>query len=179
MADQWYYWHDAAILGPFSATSLANMAAVGTILPTDTVWKEGIENGVLASSVKHLFSQKQILGILEAATLPLPPEGANSDAMGEDSKKALIDASVKETPVQRWDSGTTPTTTNRRAVAGKGAVIVGQDGTTVKYRKKCTSCGHEDSSYRSVPITRGTSRVSYYCPKCRRSCAVEIHGYVG
>jgi transcription elongation factor Elf1 len=63
-------------------------------------------------------------------------------------------------------------------VAGKGAVIVGQDGTTVKYRKKCTTCGHEDSSWRSIPITRGTTRVSYFCPKCRRTCAVEIHGHV-
>jgi predicted RNA-binding Zn-ribbon protein involved in translation (DUF1610 family) len=163
MADEWYYWHDADVLGPFTAARLTDLALAGRILPTDTVWREGVEEGVPASRVKHLF--------------PAPATAAE----GPESAPASADASPAEagrTSSGLWDSAGSTSKTTRRAVAGKGAVLVGQDGTTVKYRKKCTSCGHEDSSYKSAPISRGTTRVSFYCPKCRRNCAVEIHGHV-
>jgi hypothetical protein len=65
-----------------------------------------------------------------------------------------------------------------RATAGRGVVIVGQDGTSVKYRKKCTACGFEDSSWRTMPIARGTTRLSFFCPKCRKKRDGEIHGVV-
>jgi hypothetical protein len=64
-----------------------------------------------------------------------------------------------------------------RATAGKGAVIVGQDGATVKYRGKCATCGREDASWKSIAIPRGTTRASFFCPKCRKRRDVEIHGY--
>jgi hypothetical protein len=167
MADEWYYWHDTEVLGPFSGRLLAGLAAAGKLLPTDTVWKEGIERGVPASSVKHLFPETP------ANSAP-PTEAPSSPVVTADAS-----AIAGETPLP-WFSGASPQPQTRtaRAVAGKGAVIVGQDGTTVKYRKKCTMCGHEDSSWRAISITRGTTRVSYFCPKCRRTCAVEIHGYV-
>ena len=57
-----------------------------------------------------------------------------------------------------------------------GAVIVGKDGTNVKFRMKCTACGHEDSSWKTMRITRGTTRSSFYCPKCRKRRDAEIHG---
>ncbi len=58
-------------------------------------------------------------------------------------------------------------------------MIVGQDGTTVKFRKKCTTCNHEDRSWQTIPIPRGTIRVAFYCPKCRKQRQVEIHGQMG
>jgi hypothetical protein len=37
MSTLWYYAHNEKKLGPFSQTQLKEMAAAGTILPTDTV----------------------------------------------------------------------------------------------------------------------------------------------
>jgi hypothetical protein len=59
MTTQWYYVHDAKRLGPFTARQLAELAAAGKILPTDTVWKEGMEKGVPAEKVKNLFAHAQ------------------------------------------------------------------------------------------------------------------------
>ncbi len=43
------------------------------------------------------------------------------------------------------DTGGTLPKKRGRAVAGKGAAIISQDGTTVKFRMKCTTCGHDDA----------------------------------
>src|SRR5437870_5515390 len=59
MADRWYYAHGARRLGPFTARELSGLAAAGKLLPADTVWQEGMEKGVLAERVKHLFPQAQ------------------------------------------------------------------------------------------------------------------------
>jgi hypothetical protein len=69
-----------------------------------------------------------------------------------------------------------PAAVVRRAMAGPGAVIVGQDGATVRYRKKCTTCGKEDRSTNTAGIARGTMRFGFFCPKCRKRCSVEIQG---
>jgi hypothetical protein len=55
MADHWNYAQGGDKLGPFSARQLKDLAAAGRILPTDTVWKEGIDKGVLAANVKNLL----------------------------------------------------------------------------------------------------------------------------
>jgi hypothetical protein len=161
MAEAWYYWHDAAILGPFTAERLADLALAGRILPIDTVWKGDIEAGIPASRVKHLFPAS---AAIPAGTVSGPTVESAS------TPNEIAERTISPT----WDSVSSTSKTTRRAVAGKGALIVGQDGTTVKYRKKCTTCGHEDSSYQSLPITRGMTRVTFFCPKCRKTCAVEI-----
>jgi hypothetical protein len=61
-------------------------------------------------------------------------------------------------------------------VGGKGALIVGQDGTTVKFRKKCTTCGYEDGTRNLLKITNGVTRVGFYCPKCHKRREVEVQG---
>lgn len=65
---------------------------------------------------------------------------------------------------------------SRRAVAGTGAVITGQDGKTVRFMKKCTTCGKMDRSTSSAVIVCGTMRSGFFCPKCKRRRPVEIHG---
>ena len=72
MADQWYYWHDTEVLGPFTGNQLADLAAVGTILWTDLVWKEGVERGVPAGDVRNLFASGPQLA--EAVTVLAPPD---------------------------------------------------------------------------------------------------------
>jgi transposase-like protein len=58
----------------------------------------------------------------------------------------------------------------------RGAVIVGQDGVNVKYKKKCLTCGHADSSWHTAPIRNGVIKAVFFCPKCRKSRDVEIKG---
>jgi hypothetical protein len=65
-----------------------------------------------------------------------------------------------------------------RATAMRGATVVSQDGEFVKYRKKCIKCGNEDSCTRAMPIKNGITRENYYCPKCKKSGEVVIHGHM-
>jgi hypothetical protein len=70
--------------------------------------------------------------------------------------------------------GNPPKERQKRVVAIKGATLVGQDGTKVLFRKKCLTCGFEEPARSSAFIKIGTSRVPFFCPKCRRGRAVEI-----
>lgn len=81
-------------------------------------------------------------------------------------------AAVVETPRP------TPPAKKARATAGPGASIVGQDGTTVRFRMKCTTCGKEDNSSQTRAITRGTIRVGFFCSKCKKRRTAEINGFV-
>jgi hypothetical protein len=64
----------------------------------------------------------------------------------------------------------------RRAVAGPGAVIMGQDGKTVRYMKKCLTCGKEDRNTSTAAIVRGTMKFSFFCSKCCRQRTAELQG---
>jgi hypothetical protein len=63
-----------------------------------------------------------------------------------------------------------------RALAVKGAILLGQDGVSVNYRKKCTKCGFEDACRSTLRIAQGVTRINFYCPKCKRSHDVQIQG---
>jgi GYF domain 2 len=141
MADQWFYGRGSDITGPVTGPELSGLAAGGTVLPTDTVWRDGVEEGVPADQVPDLFPAK-----------PVAPTAAAP-------------------------AGYRAMTTNARAVAGKGAMLIGQDGKTVKFRMKCTTCGKEDSSWKSIAIPHGVARAGFYCTKCRKRRDAEIYGY--
>jgi hypothetical protein len=194
MTTQWYYGRDADISGPVSDQDLADLAASGEILPTDTIWKEGLETGVPAARVRGLFSGEPILPAATAEPVPnvanqeaeSPQESAPPIAAPTDSNALVMPSPETELLPVEGDS-TTPTPSppprpqeprKARAVAGKGAIIVGQDGINVKYRMKCTTCGHEDSSWKTMRITRGSTRMSFYCPKCRKKRDSEIIGTI-
>jgi hypothetical protein len=175
MADQWYYWHDAAILGPFTGKELFDLAASGNILTTDTVWKDGVEAGVQASQVNHLF-----VPVLLA--LPRDPVTNTTETQSDGTSKtaaAIPVASEPKADAPRWDVGSQKRGGKSRAVAGKGAVLVGQDGVNVKFLMKCTTCGYQASTWKTMPITRGTTKVVFYCQKCRKQRHAEFTGYVG
>jgi hypothetical protein len=59
MAANWFYAREGKHFGPFSATQLKEFAAAEQLRPQDTVWKEGMEHGVLAVKVRHLFPPVQ------------------------------------------------------------------------------------------------------------------------
>jgi hypothetical protein len=56
MADEWYFGWGAHRFGPFSEGQLIELAQRGRILRSDTVWKGGIERGIVAEKVGNLFS---------------------------------------------------------------------------------------------------------------------------
>jgi GYF domain 2 len=157
MGSGWYYAHDETKIGPFSGDQLKDLAASGELLPLDTVWKGGVEQGVQASRVKNLFAAAPAVML----------------ATDNSSTAALVSAPTPEAP---RNSPTTPAkTVNRgRAVALRSADIVSQDGTQAKYRKKCTACGTVDSSCHTITISNKTTKANYFCPKCRKRREVVI-----
>jgi hypothetical protein len=177
MAEQWYYWHESEVLGPFSGQQLVDLATAGSIVPDDIVWKEGVERGIPAHKVQHLFVGAPLPAAAAVASEAVP--AAAAEGKGADGSQAKAVGPAEESVKSTWDRGRAASSGKARAVAGKGTVIVGQDGKTVKFRMKCTVCGFEDSSWQNMNITRGVTRKVFYCPKCRKRCNVEIHGHVG
>jgi len=165
MTSQWYYGRGSEITGPVTDRELYNLATNGGIIPSDTIWREGVENGVPASSVKNLFL------VIESPINTTPPKDDSTPA----NEAAVVPTELAPPPpvipVQAPQR-------SGRASPGKGAILLSQDGKTVKYKGKCSVCGREDTSYKSIPIPRGTTRVGFFCSKCRKRREVEIHGFM-
>src|SRR5262249_19838223 len=153
MADFWYYSHDQEKFGPCSGRRMKELAACGGILPTDTVWKEGVERGVPASKVKNLFTPAPAgpPDEVPAAATPAasPPAVAQAPAPPPraDEPKPTERRAEPAPPEPAAGSSSRQPARKGRATAGRGAVIVSQDGVNVKFRKKCTTCGHLDPSW--------------------------------
>jgi len=64
------------------------------------------------------------------------------------------------------------------AVALSGAVIIQQQGSSLKYKKKCEKCGWVDNSTVSTssPSKNSTSTTYFTCPKCRNNQKIMIQG---
>jgi hypothetical protein len=204
MADQWYFAWGEEKFGPFSAAQLKELAGLGRLQPTDTVWKAGAEKGVLAARINHLFSDPKTKDIPAKATVPVfrselqPTQSRSSSHPGAGAKLSpwLPLTSDEVTSGERPETipdGLTlrvapddtnsaspvspaPIKTSRQATAVSGAVIIGQDGESVRYRKKCSKCRHTSSSITTMPITNEVTRVSFFCPKCRKLRDVVIDG---
>jgi hypothetical protein len=158
MIDLWYYWRGAEVIGPVSGGELSALGVDGGILPSDTVWREGYEHGVPASRVKNLF----------------PAAGA---AVAVAAPTVVAEEAAKEPPPPLYPPA--KAARKSRAVAGKGTIIMGQDGKSVRFKMKCTTCGHEDQSVRSKMITKGTMRMNFHCSKCRKVRPTEMNGVDG
>lgn len=195
MSNGWYYARDAKKIGPVSPQQLKDLADAGTILATDTIWKEGNEQGVRASRVKNLFAPivaAAALPALEEAEMPtlaplvpyvkpeevdvsafaaLPPASAPPVLVAENS----VAAYKPKGPAGPGAPASQPKPASKgRAVALRGADIVSQDGTQARYRMKCETCKHQDSSCHALTITSKTFKKSFFCPKCRKRREVTI-----
>lgn len=89
MAGQWYFASDRERVGPFSAAELKQLAALGKLRPTDTVWKDGVEKGVVANKVKHLFPPPQTPESPGDGSAPV----ANDDPSSLQSSPAVLEES--------------------------------------------------------------------------------------
>ena len=204
MADQWYFAWGQHKFGPFTEVELKELAASGRLQPADTVWIEGVATGVLASRVKNLFPNRnppstpvplppetadepEAPAAAPDETLPIP-ESRPSDAdmmlapaheNANQEQNSDINAGAPSANSEKTATGPhRPQEKERKGVviSATGAVVVGQDGRTVQFRKKCRKCGHEDNARSTLPIRNGTSRAIYFCPKCRKPSDVEIRG---
>jgi hypothetical protein len=185
MADTWFYAHaDFVRIGPFTGQELRNLADAGSILRTDTVFKTGVEQGMSAAKVKHLFPivvETPLPVAVEPAPLvvetPLPvaaeiapvPPLLITPAAPEPAEVAVPEARAAK-PYQE------PPPRRRTAAAGKGTIIMGQDGTNVRFKKQCPTCQHVDSSSISMKITQGSMKAGFFCPKCKKRREVELRG---
>jgi hypothetical protein len=181
MANMWYYAHDENRMGPFSQDQLKELAGTGSLLSSDTVWKEGVEKGVLASRVKNLFPVPNTVfpevinpPEIEAATMAAPVDAESKLVEEADHDGSPPVEAVPEKPADDQAKAHQKPTNRGRAVAMKGAEIVNQDGTQAKYRKKCSVCGHNDSSCHTIAITNKIMKTNFFCPKCRKRREVTI-----
>jgi hypothetical protein len=205
MAEQYYYSQDDVQFGPFSAIQMRDLATAGRIRPTDLVWREGSGQRVLASRVKNLFADpppqgpagpgtptpapsfvaaRPAQGAPAAAGRPAPepratasaPAAEETSAGSPDSDSAEIPATEPSQPLpQAARKGPAPQERQKRVVGIKGGTLVGQDGVKVLFRKKCSTCGYEEAARSSTFIKLGTSRIPFFCPKCRKARSVEIN----
>lgn len=64
------------------------------------------------------------------------------------------------------------------AIALSGVIIESQNGSTMRYYKRCGSCGDTPNSVTttSIPMVGTISTSSFRCDKCRRETKTEIKG---
>jgi hypothetical protein len=170
MNDKWYIGRDEEEYGPFTAAQLKELGTTGQVRPTDTIWREGMADPLPATKVK---------GLLPAAEAPAETP-ASSETSDEPAPRAA------ETPPPEPKTAADEKTAllarvqaeakKKRVISAKGAVILGQDGKEVRFRKKCIKCGKEDRSSSKMPIRSGTTRTSFFCPNCRKLHPIEIVG---
>jgi GYF domain 2 len=173
MGARWFYGRGPDITGPVSSAELSGLAAAGQVLPTDTVWQEGTEDGVPAANVRNLFRE---VTAPPAADAPAPAAAEEPAPAAPPTAEPPVEPAAEPAAAAEAPAWKAPPK-GGRAVAGKGVVLIAQDGSTVKYRGKCGTCGREDSSWKSIPIPRGSTRVGFFCPKCRKRREGEILGY--
>lgn len=183
MTEHYYYSQEDVPFGPFSATEMRGLAVGGRIRPTDPVWKEGTAQRVQAARVKNLFPAPPLL---PAASPPpalqevLPDRGAAEEPAAVLANEATEVVVPLAGPPLRATDGPAPgrpapaAVRQKRVVAIKGAILTGQDGVRAQFRKKCGTCGHEDGCRSTAIIRIGSSRVPFFCPKCRRARTVEL-----
>ncbi len=192
MQTQWFYGQVGHKLGPYTDFELRALAVAGKILDTDTVWKEGVERGVLATKVKNLYPpaapHQPGMEIEAPLNQPAARELAPIDAPPAEPTPAALVAPASGNPApEKQAIGLAPASSyeppvtkkparKKRAMAIQGARITSQDGINVQFTKICIKCGYEDPGRTTMPITQGMARITFYCPKCRKARAVEIQG---
>jgi hypothetical protein len=88
MSGDWYYAKNGTSNGPLTSRELLRLVLEGTLLPTDLVWKEGLEDWQPASSVKGLFDSSS-----SPSPLHSTPTSASSPK-GESFRDAATERSI-------------------------------------------------------------------------------------
>ena len=105
------------------------------------------------------------------STVPAGGQGGETSSAGSPSGQKPLPAGHEGGAPQQQ-------VRKRRVLGVKGGVIMSQDGVVLRYRKKCLRCGYADTSITTMPIRKGSTRVNFFCRKCRKMRQVEIQGIV-
>jgi hypothetical protein len=169
MVVHYYYAHGAVEHGPYSALQMRAMADAGQIEPDDSVWQEGRQQRTLASRINNLYSPP---GSPPAPAAAAPPA---VEAAAVETKLDVPAVSAAATPpaAPAVAKKVEPARV-KRVVSIRGGILCTQDGTTVRFKKKCDKCGHEDQTRSTAAIRVGSIRVPFFCPKCRKSRTVDM-----
>jgi hypothetical protein len=172
MATQYFVSRGEAQHGPFSTADLKTLAKRGKLRPTDLVWSEGSEVRVEAGRLKSLFPKTP--GIPDDA----PTEHATEDDEPQAPGAEQSPSAAEEAPPAPEERPPVPQHIEhpRRVVSIKGGVLCGQDGTHVRFRKKCEKCGNEEQGKATTVIRPGTMRIPWFCRRCRKGRTVEMVG---
>ena len=204
MAENWYFAREGKKFGPFSATQLKDLAATDKLRPQDTVWKDGMEKGVLAARVGQLFQQTQaqpppsppglravpapsssLFRPRQAVSQPrmlaanaVPPRSPSApQALSLEPRVGIAD-DLELVPIEDDALASVVSaaaaSSARRVLRVKGGILVSQDGGMVSYRNKCRRCGHADIFLTTIPIGTGITSVNFFCPKFRKTQQVEV-----
>jgi Tfp pilus assembly protein FimV len=193
MTEQYYYAQGVHEFGPFSALQMRELAAAGRILPADLIWQSGTTRKVSAANVGNLFAGQTASAPAEtmpaaesephepaspAASEEIPADLAGAADPAPEEEATRLEPAAPEIPLTHSSRTASQQfhPRKKRVVSIKGAILMGQDGVEVKYRKKCRVCGHEDNCRSTAKIPQGTLRGTFYCPTCRRVQTVEIVG---
>jgi hypothetical protein len=106
-----------------------------------------------------------------------PAEGAAPAASAAAEGQLAPQQSAPPAPPKPERRPTPPQEVKKRRVLGvKGGDLLSQDGSVVRFRKRCMKCGKEDNSVTTMQIPPGFVRVNFFCPKCKKSQQVEVQG---
>lgn len=85
MATEWNLSRDGETYGPYTSEELREMAVDGNIVPTDLVWKEGLDDWVEARKLKALW---------EGVAVSAPPSAVMTDVQEESTTAFKQDANT-------------------------------------------------------------------------------------
>jgi DNA-binding beta-propeller fold protein YncE len=120
----WYVTKNGQQLGPYSSRQLKELANSGQLEPNDLIWTEGLQEWILARTIKQLFPEKPAAPPLAS----VPPVVGTSQRQGASSPLAAAPHPVSP---DHEPSTTQPTTADGRKVDTDAA----QQDTTTSPRK--------------------------------------------
>lgn len=78
----WYYAKNDRQLGPVPPSELRRLATTGGLMPTDLIWREGMDGWAPASKVKGLFADQGAPGLADNNAAPSGLQNAEASEPG-------------------------------------------------------------------------------------------------
>jgi len=89
---QWYYATHGQKCGPLTTATLRQLATAGTLAPTDLVWRRGLNDWILASSVDNVFPQ----GAPAEQPPPISSRSTSDESGSSHHKQELATAALSD-----------------------------------------------------------------------------------
>ncbi len=141
MSDQWYFASGQKRFGPFSSAQLKECASQGRLQPTDTVWKEGIQKGVSAAKVKHLFPDVSAQDLPTKAIAPVNNEASTTIQPADSPSPLVPNEAAKLAPIS--------TSTNAQEILGDQQTVRIPEGSVLTAVRDDNA---SDLLYSALPI---------------------------